>query len=350
MKFVVAILTAAAFLFAAMVSPCASEPPIHFPPEALRILANEVTHLQRPNPDRPRGGWRWSPGWPGARMRSVDLAVSRKGELWFTWVKFHGDLWQDWRSSLFVSTPGKRMHLRDTHDCLIADPTVALDGTGGAVVMWREYIPIGPKSDLLLAKIARDGKIVWGPLLIDHQIREAAIALDQEGRVYLVASPGNPSDIVAVILPREHFCYTVSAQGELTGKTAIGELGVPRAIALVRDAEGRKYFSWMDGQVRYVARIQETEDGQRLGEGQKMVASPEAGLDADTYFGHQYVLRGEAFFDRDGTLIVDNLVFSRDEQEWKIIRVEHKPENPVPGTPTPTIFIDPEGGLHISTP
>jgi hypothetical protein len=60
------------------------------------------------------------------------------------------------------------------------------------------------------------------------------------------------------------------------------------------------------------------------------------------------VLRAKAFIDEKGLLIVDNLIWSDKEKKRDVVRSEYEPEEPVPGRSETTVFIDPEGGLHVS--
>ena len=57
---------------------------------------------------------------------------------------------------------------------------------------------------------------------------------------------------------------------------------------------------------------------------------------------------GMSKIDEKGLLIVDNLIWSDKEKKWDVVRSEYEPEEPVPGRSETTVFIDPEGGLHVS--
>jgi len=301
------------------------------------VVSEGIMLCERPE----TGKWRWDPLQPDELMRSTDVVMDGHGECWFARVKGWASDDRVIRSTaLLLTLPSKTIVLRDRCAALITDPKISLARGSWGLVAWREVVPFGAasKSDLFAVAVTETGQLLWGPKLIAERIGESAVTLDASGLTHVVACPGGPWTRKASILPPEHLYFTISRDGEEIEQRPLEKFAA-WSVALTCDRGGQSYLSWMDGYTRYVASVEQDETKARdLGEIRKLPGILTG------------VLRAKAFINDEGDLVVDNLIWSNRERKWEVVRQEYTPENPVPGKPETTIFIDPEGGIHISTP
>jgi hypothetical protein len=143
------------------------------------VLDQEILTRARPG----SGRWNWSPTKPYPSMRSTDLVVGSDGRPWLLWIKAY--LSEDGlirSTELVLELPSKSVVLRPKTEAHITDPLIALTPEGWGVVFWREIvISREARMDLFAAAIKESGEVMWGPVLVDEGIREAAIVVDAEG-------------------------------------------------------------------------------------------------------------------------------------------------------------------------